>query len=142
METFTIIYIIIIYLQIPPKTICSIVIIVRQMTVILIIYVSTVLSMLFKFIERVKVVERKVYVIENTNDFCEYCNEEFDGMKELRIHERGKHTFECQGAFKYCLSRCQLRFFKKIRAFHLPPVIFGTRFKIAAQKFDFPLCKK
>ena len=39
-----------------------------------------------KFIERVKVVERKVYVIEKTNagnDFCEYCDEEFDDMKEM-----------------------------------------------------------
>ena len=51
-----------------------------------------------KFIERVKVVERKVYVIEKTNagnDFCEYCDEEFDDMKEMRIHERDKHTLEC-----------------------------------------------
>ena len=57
-----------------------------------------------KFIERVKVVERKVYVIEKTNagnDFCEYCDEEFDDMKEMRIHERDKHTFEC--------NLCELR---------------------------------
>ena len=51
-----------------------------------------------KFDDRIKLVERKVYVLEKTNDgnhFCEFCDEEFDDVDELRIHIRDIHTFEC-----------------------------------------------
>ena len=51
-----------------------------------------------KFEERITKIERRVYVIEKTNagnEFCEFCEEEFEEDKELDIHIRDTHTFKC-----------------------------------------------
>ena len=52
-----------------------------------------------KSIETVKIVERKVYVLEKKNlgnVFCEYCAEEFDERRKLEVHEIHTHTFKCE----------------------------------------------
>ena len=51
-----------------------------------------------KFVDRIKLIEKKVYILEKTNagsEFCEYCEVEFEEDKELSIHIRDMHTFEC-----------------------------------------------
>ena len=47
---------------------------------------------------KIDILERKVYVIEKTNEghiFCKVCDEEFKESRDYRIHKRNTHTFEC-----------------------------------------------
>ena len=51
-----------------------------------------------KFTGRIEIVERKIYKLEKRNDgndFCEFCDDEFEDEGELRLHTRDNHTFEC-----------------------------------------------
>ena len=51
-----------------------------------------------KFEERVVKVERSIYVLEKTKlgiEFCDFCEEEFQNIKDKNYHIRYTHTFIC-----------------------------------------------
>ena len=49
--------------------------------------------------ERFRKVERRAFVLEKTklgNEFCEFCEEEFESNSNLKIHTRFTYTFDCE----------------------------------------------
>ena len=52
-----------------------------------------------KLEERVVKVERSIYVLEKTKlgiEFCDFCEEEFQNIKDKNYHVRYTHTFICE----------------------------------------------
>ena len=63
--------------------------------------------------EKVKVIERKVCVLEKKNIgyiFCEYCEEEFEERRKLELHVMNTHTFKCEVCKNKLSSKEELDF--------------------------------